>query len=153
MDYEEYKKDQRMKDSESGVMDMDIEMMEREVILSLKPLSDRLLIRLYEPEWVTDGGIIIPEQGRSQPLVGRVLKVGKGLWDHDKKEFNKPDIYKGQYVLVSNVTYTKEDLYVDEDDIKYVMLRQHKINGIFASKQDALFGWYQEPDVEPEELA
>jgi co-chaperonin GroES (HSP10) len=150
LDNPDYDKINQKTDGGEDVMDMDIKKMDGDTIRTLQPTSDRVLVRLYEPDWTTGGGIIIPNQGRTQPLVGKILEVGPGLWDNDKKERSSPNLYPGQYVLTSNVSYDKEDVYVDEDDIKYILIRQHKINGVFASSEYAFFGWYNEPSEQTE---
>lgn len=150
LDNPDYDKINQKTDGGEDVMDMDIKRIDKDTIRSLKPLSDRVLIRLYEPDWTTGGGIIVPKQGRTQPLVGKILAVGEGLWDHSKKDRSSPELYPGQYVLTSNVTYDKEDVYVDEEDTKYILIRQHKINGVFASSEYAFFGWYNKPSEERE---
>ena len=47
--------------------------------LSLRPLSDRVVVRRLEPETVSAGGIVIPDSASEKPNQGEVLAVGPGL--------------------------------------------------------------------------
>jgi chaperonin GroES len=42
------------------------------------PLGDRILVRPFEEEEVTAGGIVIPDNARERPQRGEVLAVGPG---------------------------------------------------------------------------
>jgi chaperonin GroES len=47
--------------------------------LSMRPLSDRVLVRRLEPEAISAGGIVIPDSASEKPNQGEVLAVGPGL--------------------------------------------------------------------------
>jgi chaperonin GroES len=47
--------------------------------LSLRPLSDRVVVRRLEPETISAGGIVIPDSASEKPNQGEVLAVGPGL--------------------------------------------------------------------------
>lgn len=46
--------------------------------MNLKPVRDRLIVRLTEPETVSKGGIVIPDAATEKPSQGEVLAVGSG---------------------------------------------------------------------------
>ena len=43
-----------------------------------KPLRDYILVKPYDMERVTEGGIVIPETVSEKPMKGEVLAVGEG---------------------------------------------------------------------------
>ncbi len=46
--------------------------------LSLRPLSDRVVIEPSEGEEVTPGGIVLPETAKEKPQRGIIVAVGAG---------------------------------------------------------------------------
>src|SRR5437773_2574921 len=52
---------------------------------SVKPLSDRILVKRMEPEQKVKGGIIIPDTAQEKPLEGKVVAVGAGRLDDNGK--------------------------------------------------------------------
>ena len=46
--------------------------------MNLKPVRDRIIVRLIEPETVSKGGIVIPDAATEKPSQGEVLAVGAG---------------------------------------------------------------------------
>jgi len=46
--------------------------------MSLKPLSDRILVRAEEPEETTASGIILPDTAKEKPQIGTIISVGPG---------------------------------------------------------------------------
>jgi chaperonin GroES len=44
----------------------------------LKPLGDRLIVRRFEADEKTGGGIILPDSAKGKPQKGKVLAVGPG---------------------------------------------------------------------------
>ena len=49
--------------------------------MTVKPLSDRVLIEPAAAEEITAGGIIIPDSAKEKPLKGIVKAVGSGTKD------------------------------------------------------------------------
>jgi co-chaperonin GroES (HSP10) len=49
--------------------------------MKLRPLQDRVLIRLVVPEAKTSGGIFIPDTAQEKPVEGEVVAVGSGARD------------------------------------------------------------------------
>jgi co-chaperonin GroES (HSP10) len=45
----------------------------------MKAFGDRLLVRLDEPDAVSPGGIVIPEQARGRVVIGTVESVGSAV--------------------------------------------------------------------------
>ena len=46
--------------------------------MNLKPVRDRIVVRLTEAETVSRGGIVIPDAAAEKPSQGEVLAVGPG---------------------------------------------------------------------------
>ena len=46
--------------------------------MKLKPVRDRIIVRLTEAETTTAGGIVIPDAAAEKPSQGEVLAVGSG---------------------------------------------------------------------------
>lgn len=54
-------------------------------MVSFRPLYDRLVVEVSEPEQKTAGGIIIPDTAKEKPMQGKVIAVGKGIRDESGK--------------------------------------------------------------------
>jgi chaperonin GroES len=52
--------------------------------MKLKPLHDRVVVRLIEAENVTEAGIIIPDASTEKPTQGEVIAVGPGKYTNGK---------------------------------------------------------------------
>ena len=46
--------------------------------MKLKPIGDRLIVRRFNPEEKTAGGIVLPDAAKNKPQRGEVLAVGPG---------------------------------------------------------------------------
>jgi chaperonin GroES len=46
--------------------------------MKIKPLGDRIVIRRFEAEEKSSGGILLPDSARNKPQKGKVLAVGTG---------------------------------------------------------------------------
>src|SRR5216684_2384949 len=46
--------------------------------MKVKPLGDRIVVRRFEADEKTAGGIILPDNAKSKPQKGEVLAVGPG---------------------------------------------------------------------------
>lgn len=53
--------------------------------MKIRPLGDRLLVRVDESNKVSKGGIHLPDNAREKPRRGEVLAVGPGKLDADGK--------------------------------------------------------------------
>ena len=52
---------------------------------TLKPLADRVLVKIKSSEEKTTGGILLPTIAQSRPQGGEVVAVGEGRTIGDKK--------------------------------------------------------------------
>src|SRR5206468_7529669 len=46
--------------------------------MKVKPLGDRLVVRRFEAEEKTAGGIVLPDNAKAKPQKGKVLAAGPG---------------------------------------------------------------------------
>ena len=87
----------------------------------LKPLGDRVVIKMIESEETTKSGIILASSAKEKPQIAEVLEVGPG-GKVDGKDIQMY-VKKGDKVVVSKysgteVKYQGEDLIiVKQDDI------------------------------------
>ena len=69
--------------------------------MNIKPLGDRIVIRRFEAEEKTTGGILLPDSAKNKPQQGKVLAVGPGklLKDGSRRELQ---VKVGDTVLFTN---------------------------------------------------
>ena len=88
----------------------------------IKPVADRVLIKMKEEEETTKSGILLSSGAKEKPQIAEVIEVGPGITHIQEKEI-KMYIKKGDRVIVSKysgteVKYEGEDyLIVKQDDI------------------------------------
>ncbi len=88
--------------------------------MTVKPLSDRVLIEPAAAEEITVGGIIIPDSAKEKPLKGIVKAVGSGTKDEAMV------VKEGDLVLYGKYAGTELEI----DGAKYLMMRQSDILAI-----------------------
>jgi chaperonin GroES len=95
--------------------------------MKIKPLGDRVLVKLVEEKDVTKGGIIIPDTAQEKPQEGEVVAVGTGKLDDDGKKiaFN---VKKGDRVLMPKYGGTE----VKVDDKEYQIVREEDILAVIG---------------------
>lgn len=89
--------------------------------MKIKPLSDRVVIKMVEAEETTKSGIILSGSAKEKPQVAEVIAVGPG-GTVDGKEV-KMYVKKGDHVLTSK--YSGTEVKVDGED--YIIVRQNDI--------------------------
>ena len=90
----------------------------------LKPLSDRVVIKMLESEETTKSGIILAPNAQEKPQIAEVVEVGPGKEVDGKLE--KMLVKKGDKVVVNKYAGT-EVKYEGED---YTIVRQDDILAI-----------------------
>lgn len=71
----------------------------------LKPLGDRIVIKVIADTEQTSGGIFIPDSAKEKPQKGEVVAVGLGKMN-DKGEREPLDVEVGQTVLYAKYAGT-----------------------------------------------
>jgi chaperonin GroES len=69
--------------------------------MQIKPLGDRVVVKRFEAEDKTAGGILLPDTAKDKPQKGKVLAVGPGRLTKDGK-FTALDVKEGDTVLFTN---------------------------------------------------
>jgi chaperonin GroES len=95
--------------------------------MNLKPLGDRVIIKVLEKEEKTSSGIVLPDKAKEKPQEGEVVAVGPGkiLDDGSKSQM---DVKAGDKVVFSK--YAGTEIKIDNEE--YLIVRQDDILGIFA---------------------
>lgn len=89
--------------------------------MTLKPLSDRVVVRMVELEETTKSGIILPGTAKEKPQVAEVVAVGPGAVKDGK--LVPMTIKVGEKVITSKYSGTEVKLGNDE----YVIVREDDI--------------------------
>jgi chaperonin GroES len=89
--------------------------------MTIKPLSDRVVLKNVESEEVTKGGIVLPGTAKEKPQVAEVVAVGPG-GVVDGKEVTMY-VKKGDQVIYSK--YAGNEIKVDGEE--YLIVRQNDI--------------------------
>jgi chaperonin GroES len=89
---------------------------------SLRPLDDRVVLKVLDAEEKTAGGILLPDSAQEKPQRGKVTAVGQGRLGKGGERL-KLDVKKGDVVLFGK--YAGSDVQVDGED--YKILRENEI--------------------------
>ena len=87
----------------------------------IKPLEDRILIKMKEGEETTKSGIILANSSKEKPQIAEVIEVGPGK-NIDGK-IQQVAVKKGDNVIVSKYAGTEvkyegvEDIIVKQEDV------------------------------------
>ena len=91
----------------------------------IRPLADRVLVRVMEEQEVKRGGIIIPDTAKEKPQQANVLAVGAGRITEDGK-VQPMDVKAGDKVVFSK--YAGTEVKVDGDDL--LVIREDDVLGV-----------------------
>ncbi|MCI9606383.1 MAG: co-chaperone GroES [Oscillospiraceae bacterium] len=92
--------------------------------MKLKPLGDRVIIKMMEAEEKTKSGLILTGSAKEKPEIAEIIEVGPGGLV-DGKEV-KMTVKKGQKVITSKYSGTE----VKVDGEEYTIVRQGDILAI-----------------------
>ena len=88
--------------------------------MTIKPLQDRVVVKMAEAEETTKGGIILTGSAKEKPEVAEVIEVGEG-----KKDVTMT-VKKGDKVLLSKYSGTNVKL----DGEEYIIVKMEDILAI-----------------------
>ncbi|NLN40824.1 MAG: co-chaperone GroES [Clostridiales bacterium] len=92
--------------------------------MNIKPLGDRVVIKVLETEETTKSGIVLPGSAKEKPQMAEVLAVGPGgMVDGKRVEM---EVKVGDKVIYSKYAGTE----VKMDDEEYIIVRQNDILAI-----------------------
>lgn len=86
----------------------------------LKPLGDRIVVKVIEDTEQTSGGIFIPDSAKEKPQKGEVVAVGLGKVN-DKGDREPMDVAVGQTVLYAK--YAGTDVKMDGNEYKILSIK------------------------------
>jgi len=89
--------------------------------MTIKPLADRVVVKMVESEETTKSGIVLPGSAKEKPQLAEIVAVGPG-GVVDGKEV-KMEVAVGDKVIISKYAGTEVKL----DGQEYTILRQSDI--------------------------
>lgn len=90
--------------------------------MTIKPLADRVVIKMTEAEETTKSGIILSGSAKEKPQIAEIIAVGTGKVTDDGKVVPMT-VKVGDKVLTSKYAGTE----VKVDGIEYIIIRQEDI--------------------------
>lgn len=95
--------------------------------MNIKPLGERIVIKVLESEEKTKSGIVLPDTAKEKPQMGKVLAVGSGkLLDNGQRA--PMDVKANDKVLFAKYAGTEVKL----DGEEYMVLKESDILAIIA---------------------
>ena len=96
-------------------------------VSTVKPLGDRIFIKVSASDEKTAGGILLPDTAQEKPQVGEVVQVGPGKYNDDGTR-QTPEVSVGDKVLYSK--YAGTDIKLGGDE--FVLLSEKDILAIVS---------------------
>lgn len=96
--------------------------------MKIRPLHDRVVVKRWEEEKTSPGGIVIPDSAKEKPIKGEVVAVGNGK-ALESGETRPVDVKVGDKILFGK--YAGTEVKIDGTD--YLMLREDDIMGVFEA--------------------
>ncbi|MEL7570869.1 MAG: co-chaperone GroES [Eubacteriaceae bacterium] len=94
--------------------------------MKLKPLSDRVILKVKEKEEKTKSGIVLPDSAKEKPQEAVVVAVGSGEIIDGKKV--PLDLVVGDRVIYSK--YSGMEIKVDDEE--YLIVKQNDILAVIT---------------------
>lgn len=89
--------------------------------MKIRPLGDRVVIKMMESEETTKSGIVLPGTAKEKPQIAEVVAVGPGTVFEGKEI--KMEVKAGDRVLTSRYSGTE----VKYDGQEYTIVKQNDI--------------------------
>ena len=96
-------------------------------VSTVKPLGDRVFIKVNASEEKTSGGILLPDTAKEKPQIGEIVAVGPGKRNDDGTR-QTIDVVVGAQVLYSKYAGTDIKLGTEE----YVLLSEKDILAVVS---------------------
>ena len=90
----------------------------------IKPLADRVLVKMKESEETTKSGIILASSAKEKPQIATVIEIGPGRMIDGKRE--EIAVKKGDNVVVSKYAGTE----IKYEGEEYIILKEEDILAI-----------------------
>jgi chaperonin GroES len=94
--------------------------------MAIKPLGDRVLLKVLEAQEKTKGGIYLPDTAKEKPQQAEVIAVGEGKALEDGSR-QKPQVKKGDIVLFGKYSGTEV---TDKKGDSYLIAREEDLLAI-----------------------
>ncbi len=94
--------------------------------MKIRPLHDRVIVKRWEEEKTSPGGIVIPDSATEKPVKGEIVAVGNGKV-LENGETRKLDLKVGDKVLFGK--YSGTEVKVDGQDL--LVMREDDIMAVF----------------------
>jgi len=93
--------------------------------MKIRPLHDRIVVKRWEEEKTSPGGIVIPDSATEKPIKGEVVAIGSGKV-HDNGQVRALAVKTGDKVLFGK--YAGTEVKVDGTD--YLVLREDDVMAV-----------------------
>ncbi|BEU87606.1 co-chaperone GroES [Selenomonas sp. TAMA-11512] len=91
----------------------------------IKPLGDRVVIKVSEGDVKTASGIVLPDTAKEKPQKGEIVAVGTGkLLDNGQRA--QMEVKAGDQVVFSKYSGTE----IKVDEVEYLIVRESDILAI-----------------------
>ncbi|MBI4430708.1 MAG: co-chaperone GroES [Candidatus Omnitrophica bacterium] len=94
--------------------------------MKIRPLGEKVLVRILESEEKTKGGIILPDTAKEEKAEGQVVAVGAGK-KLDSGKLQPLEVKKGDKVIFGK--YAGDEVTIDGD--KHKIIKEEEILAIF----------------------
>jgi chaperonin GroES len=94
--------------------------------MKIRPLHDRVIVKRWEEEKTSPGGIVIPDSATEKPIKGEVVAVGNGKI-LENGEQRALDLKVGDKILFGK--YSGTEVKVDDDEL--LVMREDDIMAVF----------------------
>lgn len=85
--------------------------------MSIKPLGDRILVKVLETEEKTASGIVLPDSAKEKKAEGEVIAIGSG------EKIQKLELKVGAKVLFGK--YSGDEVEIDE--VEHKILKEDEV--------------------------
>ncbi|HLN13482.1 MAG TPA: co-chaperone GroES [bacterium] len=90
--------------------------------MNLKPLGDRIVVKVVEELERTKGGIVLPDTAKEKPQEAEVVSVGPG-GRNEKGDRVPMEVKAGDHVIFAKYSGTE----FKQDDEEYLILRESDV--------------------------
>ncbi len=94
--------------------------------MKIRPLHDRVIVKRWDEEKTSPGGIVIPDSAAEKPIKGEVMAVGNGKI-LENGEQRALDLKVGDKILFGKYSGTE----VKVDDEELLVMREDDIMAVF----------------------
>ncbi|MEQ8961471.1 MAG: co-chaperone GroES [Coleofasciculus sp. C2-GNP5-27] len=96
-------------------------------VSTVKPLGDRVFLKVSAPEEKTAGGILLPDNAKEKPQIGEIVATGPGKRNDDGSR-SELEVKVGDKVLYSK--YAGTDIKLGNEE--YVLLSEKDILAVVS---------------------